>query len=144
MEQRISLVTLGVADLGRARRFYERLGWRGQEVEETVFFQAGGGALVLWGRDKLAADSGLADDGVPRFSGVVLAHNVRSSAEVDETMAAAESAGGLVTRAAAETFYGGYAGVFTDPDGHAWEVAHNPGFTLAADGSLVLPDFGTA
>jgi len=144
MEQRISLVTLGVADLGRARRFYESLGWRGQEVEETVFFQAGGGALVLWARDRLAADSGLADDPPPGFSGVVLAHNVRSRAEVDEVLVAAEDAGAVVTRPAAETFYGGYAGVFTDPDGHAWEVAHNPGFTLEADGSLTLPDFGTA
>ncbi|HEX5562450.1 MAG TPA: VOC family protein [Nocardioidaceae bacterium] len=144
MEQRISLVTLGVADLGRARRFYEGLGWRGQEVEETVFFQAGGGALVLWARDRLAADSGLADDQPPGFSGVVLAHNVRSRDEVDDVMAAAGSAGGVVTRPAAETFYGGYAGVFTDPDGHAWEVAHNPGFTLEDDGSLTLPDFGTS
>jgi uncharacterized protein len=144
MEQRISLVTLGVADLGRARRFYESLGWRGQEVEETVFFQAGGGALVLWARDRLAADSGLADDRPPGFSGVVLAHNVRSRAEVDEVLIAAEDAGAVVTRPAAETFYGGYAGVFTDPDGHAWEIAHNPGFTLEADGSLTLPDFGTA
>jgi uncharacterized protein len=144
MEQRISLVTLGVADLGRARRFYESLGWRGQEVEETVFFQAGGGALVLWARDRLAADSGLADDPVPGFGGVVLAHNVRSRSEVDEVLMAAEDAGGVVTRPAAETFYGGYAGVFTDPDAHAWEVAHNPGFTLEADGSLTLPDFGTA
>jgi uncharacterized protein len=144
MEQRISLVTLGVADLGRARRFYESLGWRGQEVEETVFFQAGGGALVLWARDRLAADSGLADDPPPGFSGVVLAHNVRSRAEVDEVLIAAEDAGAVVTRPAAETFYGGYAGVFTDPDGHAWEIAHNPGFTLEADGSLTLPDFGTA
>ena len=144
MEQRISLVTLGVADLGRARRFYESLGWRGQEVEETVFFQAGGGALVLWARDRLAADSGLADDPPQGFSGVVLAHNVRSRAEVDEVLVAAEDAGAVVTRPAAETFYGGYAGVFTDPDGHAWEIAHNPGFTLAEDGSLVLPDFGAS
>ena len=144
MEQRISLVTLGVTDLGRARRFYERLGWRGQEVEETVFFQTGGSALVLWGRDRLAADSGRDDEPLPAFSGVVLAHNVRSKAEVDKVMGDAENAGGTVTRPAAETFYGGYAGVFADPDGHAWEVAYHPGFTLEADGSLTLPDFGAA
>jgi catechol 2,3-dioxygenase-like lactoylglutathione lyase family enzyme len=140
MEQRISLVTLGVTDLARARAFYERLGWRGQELEQTVFFQAGGSVLVLWGRDKLAADSGLVDEPC-RFGGMVLAHNVRSGAEVDEIMAVAQEAGATVTRPAATTFYGGYAGVFTDPDGYPWEIAYNPGFTLTDDGSLVLPDF---
>lgn len=144
MEQRISLITLGVTDLPRAKRFYEALGWRGQEVEETVFFQAGGLALVLWNRDKLAADNGL-DPGTPGgFGGIALAHNVRSDAEVDDLAAAAQRAGATVTRAPARTFYGGYAAVFTDPDGHPWEVAHNPGFTLAEDGSLELPDFGAA
>jgi uncharacterized protein len=142
VEQRISLVTLGVADLGRARRFYERLGWRGQEVQETVFFQAGGMVVVLWGRDALAADCGLPDHRAAGFGGIALAHNVRSAAEVDDILAAAARAGATVTRPAAPTFYGGYAGVFTDPDGHAWEVAHNPGFTLAADGSLTVPDLG--
>lgn len=142
MEQRISLITLGVTDLARARGFYERLGWRGQEVEETVFLQAGGSALVLWGRDKLAADCGIADEGPARFSGVVLAHNVRSAAEVDDVMRDAAAAGATITRPAAETFYGGYAGVFTDPDGHLWEIAYNPGFPLAEDGSLTIPDLG--
>lgn len=142
MEQRLSLITLGVADIGRARSFYEGLGWRGQETEETVFFRAGGTVVVLWGRDKLAADSGVADDGRGTFDGVVLAHNVRSRAEVDDVVAAAERAGAVITRAPAETFYGGYAGCFADPDGHLWEVAHNPGFGFAADGSIVLPDFG--
>ena len=141
MEQRISLVTLGVADVARAKAFYEGLGWRGQEVEETVFFQAGGLALVLWGADRLAADAGLPPAAGGRPSGVVLAHNVRSRAEVDDVVAAAEHAGASVTRQPSETFYGGYAGCFTDPDGHAWEVAHNPGFALAEDGSLVLPVF---
>ena len=143
MEQRVSLITLGVADVGRAREFYERLGWRGQEAEETVFFLAGGIALVLWGRDKLAADSGVDDSGAT-FGGIVLAHNVRSREEVDQLVAAAAAAGGAVTRAPAETFYGGYAACFTDPDGHPWEVAHNPGFALADDGTLTLPDFGAA
>lgn len=140
MEQRISLITLGVADLARAQQFYERWGWRGQVVDETVFFQAGHSALVLWGRGKLAADSGVPDSPA-EFSGVVLAHNVRSQAEVDEVIQAARDAGATLTRPAAETFYGGYAGVFTDPDGHAWEIAYNPGFPLAEDGSLTLPDF---
>lgn len=142
MEQRISLVTLGVDDLPRAKRFYEQLGWRGQEVQETVFFQAGAMAVVLWSRQKLADDCGLSD--VPPstgFGGIALAHNVRSQAEVDEIVAVAHSAGATITRAPSTTFYGGYAGVFTDPDGHAWEVAHNPGFTLEDDGSLTLPDF---
>ncbi len=142
MDQRISLITLGVADVGRARRFYEQLGWRGQEVQQTVFFQAGGMAVVLWGRGKLAADGGLDDHGADGFGGVALAQNVRSRAEVDEIMAAAERAGARVTKPAEETFYGGYAAYFTDPDGHVWEIAHNPGFPLAEDGSLVLPDFG--
>ncbi len=142
MDQRVSLVTLGVADLGRARRFYDALGWVGQEVEETVFFQAGGIAVVLWGREKLAADSGIDDRGSDGFGGVALAQNVRSRAEVDDVLAAARQAGAEVTREPAETFYGGYAGCFTDPDGHVWEVAHNPAFTLEADGSLTLPDLG--
>ena len=142
MEQRVSLITLGVADLARSRAFYESLGWRGQEVQETVFFQAGGLAVVLWGRGALARDCGLEDAGRPDgFGGLALAQNVRSAAEVDALMAAAEQAGATVTRPAATTFYGGYAGVFLDPDGHAWEIAHNPGFTLGADGALTLPDF---
>jgi predicted lactoylglutathione lyase len=142
VEQRISLVTLGVGDLPRAKTFYEALGWRGQEVEETVFFQAGGLVVVLWGRAALAADSGVTDGGTDGFGGVALAHNVRSRAEVDAVLAEAAEAGATLTRPAAETFYGGYAGCFTDPDGHVWEVAHNPGFTLGADGSLTVPDFG--
>lgn len=140
MDRRISLVTLGVADLGRARAFYEALGWRGQEVEETVFFQAGALVLVLWGRGKLAADAGVPDDGCG-FDGVTLAQNVRSAGEVDVVVAAAAEAGATVTRRPAPTFYGGYAGVFLDPDGHAWEIAHNPGFTLTDEGALVLPEF---
>ena len=142
MEQRVSLITLGVDDLARARSFYEALGWHGQETEETVFFQAGGAVVVLWGREKLAADSGVAAGAGGGFDGIVLAHNVRSRAEVEGIVAAAEGAGAVVTRPAGETFYGGYAACFADPDGHIWEVAHNPGFTLAEDGSLILPDFG--
>ncbi|MFI5892278.1 VOC family protein [Actinoplanes sp. NPDC051513] len=142
MEQRITLVTLGVTDLPRARRFYEALGWRGQEVEETVFFQAGGLALVLWSRDKLAADCGLEPEPPARFGGIVLAHNVRSDAEVDDLLEAVQRAGGTITKPAGRNAVGFYSSAFTDPDGHAWEVACNPGFPLAEDGSLVLPDFG--
>ena len=141
MEQRISLVTLGVDDLPRARAFYAALGWRGQEVEETVFLRAGPLVLTLWGRAKLAADSGVPDDGRGTFGGITLAHNVRSAAEVDAIMAAAGDAGATVTRTPAPTFYGGYAGVFRDPDGHPWEIAFNPGFPLDDDGAIVLPEF---
>jgi uncharacterized protein len=141
MEQRVTLITLGVADLARSRAFYERLGWHGQEVDETVFFQAGGLGLVLWGRDKLAADANIVDDAGSDFSGVVLAHNVRSREEVDELIDLAQKAGALVTKNPEVTFYGGYAGYFRDPDGHPWEIAHNPGLPLGADGSLRLPDF---
>ena len=143
MEQRLSLVTLGVADVTRARGFYERLGWRGQEVEQTVFFQAGGLAVVLWARDKLAGDGGIEDRTSDGFGGVALAQNVRSPGEVDQVLNDAAQAGATITKAARETFYGGYAGYFTDPDGHVWEVAYNPGFTLGPDGALVLPDFGS-
>jgi catechol 2,3-dioxygenase-like lactoylglutathione lyase family enzyme len=144
MEQRISLVTLGVADVQRARAFYERLGWEGQEVEETVFFQAGGLGLVLWSREELALDAGITDEGAHGFGGMTLAHNVRSRAEVDAVIATARRAGATVTRPPASTFYGGYAGCFSDPDGNLWEIAHNPGFPLADDGSLSIPDFGGA
>jgi uncharacterized protein len=143
MEQRVSLITLGVADLRRSRAFYEQLGWRGQETEETVFFQTGGSAVVLWGREKVAADARIDDDGRSTFGGIALAHNVASRDEVNRVVDTAARAGGTVTKAPRETFYGGYAGFFRDPDGHVWEIAHNPGFTLNADGTLTLPDFGS-
>ncbi|WP_218162695.1 VOC family protein [Pseudonocardia ammonioxydans] len=114
MEQRISLVTLGVTDLARSRAFYRALGWRGQEVEETVFFQAGGLAIVLWDRGKLAADCGLDDARAGGFDGIALAHNVRSDREVDELLGTAERAGGTVTRPAATSVIGFYSGVFTE------------------------------
>lgn len=145
MDQRVSLITLGVEDLDRSRLFYEGMGWHGQTVEDTVFFQAGALALVLWGRDALANDSGVeAGPGRDRFDGIALAHNVRSQAEVDEILEAAEGAGGRVTRQPRQTSYGGYAGYFSDPDGHVWEIAHNPGFGLAEDGTLTLPEFGAS
>jgi predicted lactoylglutathione lyase len=144
VEQRISLVTLGVADVARARTFYERLGWQGQEIEQTVFFQVGGIALVLWGRDKLADDAGIEDRNTDGFGGMTLAHNVRSRTEVDEVLENASNAGAQITRAAGETFYGGYAGFFTDLDGHVWEIAYNPGFPLSPDGAITIPDFGAS
>jgi predicted lactoylglutathione lyase len=139
VEQRITLVTLGVADYERAKAFYEALGWSATlEVEETAFFQANGVVLVLWARDKLAPDMGIPDDGA-RWSGVALAHNVRSREEVHAVIEQARVNGAEITREPSETFYGGYAGAFRDLDGHAWEVAHNPGFGLDDAGNVVLP-----
>jgi uncharacterized protein len=138
MEQRVSLLTLGVADLARSRAFYEALGWTtgAGPDDDVVFFQAGGAALALWDRARLAEDSGVEDPG--GWGGVTLAHNVRSPAEVDEVMEEARAAGAGIVREAGETFWGGYSGAFTDPDGHPWEIAHNPRWTIEEDGSLRL------
>jgi catechol 2,3-dioxygenase-like lactoylglutathione lyase family enzyme len=138
MEQRITLITLGVSDLARSRAFYERLGWttRAEPADEIVFFQAGGSIVALWDRAQLAEDSGAEDAG--GFGGIALAHNVGSPDAVDVIFAEARAAGASVTRAPAATFWGGYSGVFLDPDGHVWEIAHNPHWTLAADGSVTL------
>jgi hypothetical protein len=138
MEQRVSLVTLGVEDLPRARAFYEALGWStgaGPE-DDVVFFQMKGMIVALWDRGRLAEDSGVED--APGFGGVALAYNTRSPSEVDAVMAEAEAAGAKITRAAGKTFWGGYSGVFCDPDGHPWEVAHNPHWTVDEDGSVHL------
>jgi hypothetical protein len=138
VEQRLSLVTLGVRDLARSRRFYEALGWTTSAGpdDDVVFFQAGGMIVALWSREALAEDSGVADAG--GWGGITLAHNVRSPEEVDAVLAEAEAAGAAIPRAGAETFWGGYSGVFLDPDGHPWEVAHNPHWTIADDGSTRL------
>jgi uncharacterized protein len=139
MKQSISLITLGVSDYARAKAFYEAIGWSAaMDVEDTAFFTANGVVLVLWGRDKLAADMGVPDDGA-RFGGIALAHNVASDEEVDRVVEEARANGAEISREPAPTFYGGYAGAFRDPDGHVWEVAHNPGFGLADDGSVTLP-----
>ena len=139
MEQRISLVTLGVADVPAARAFYERLGWRcGLDVEATAFFQLGGTIFTLWDRALLAADSGVASDR-DGWGGVTLAHNVGSPGEVDAVVEEARAAGATVAVEPRETAYGGYAGVFHDPDGPAGEVAWNPGVPLADDGTTSLP-----
>jgi uncharacterized protein len=138
MEQRVSLITLGVADVAAARAFYERLGWRCTlEVEETAFFQAGGLILGLWGRDKLAAESGVVDGG--GWGGVTLSHNLGSEAEVDRVVETARAAGARIARPPAATAWGGYTGAFLDLDGHAWEIAYNPGFVLAEDGTITIP-----
>jgi predicted lactoylglutathione lyase len=138
MQQRVSLVTLGVGDLARARRFYEALGWTSgaSPEDDVVFFQAGGMIVALWGRDQLAEDSGVEDGG--GWGGVTFAYNVNSPAEVDEVIEEARAAGARIAREPGETFWGGYSGVFVDPEGHPWEVAHNPSWTVAEDGSVRL------
>jgi predicted lactoylglutathione lyase len=139
MEQRLSLVTLGVADLARARAFYEALGWttRADPDDDVVFFQAGGMIVALWSRANLAEDSGVEDPG--GWGGITLAHNVRSPAEVDAVIEEAREAAATISREPAQTFWGGYSGMFVDPDGHPWEVAHNPRWTVRDDGSIELP-----
>ncbi|MCI0544825.1 MAG: VOC family protein [Actinobacteria bacterium] len=138
MEQRISLVTLGVVNLGRATEFYRALGWSPGVVidDEVVFFQAGGAIVGLWDRGKLAADSAVTDRG--GWGGITLAHNVGSPAEVDDVIAQARAAGARIGREPAATDWGGYSGVFIDPDGHPWEVAHNPGWSLDETGAVSL------
>lgn len=137
MEQRLSLITLGVRDLGRAMAFYSALGWRRTGTDEdVVFFQAGATVVALWDRARLAEDSGVTDGG--GWGGVTLAHNTRSAAEVDTVVAEARAAGATIARQPGPTFWGGYSGVFVDPEGHPWEVAHNPGWPLDEDGAVVL------
>ncbi|MGI8777049.1 MAG: VOC family protein [Acidimicrobiales bacterium] len=137
MEQRVSLVTLGVADVDRARRFYESLGWTGESPDgDVVFFQAGAMVVALWARTKLAANSAVQDPG--GWGGVTLAHCVASPAAADEVLATAQAAGATIGRPGEATFWGGYSGIFIDPDGHPWEVAHNPGWVLSDDGTIRL------
>ena len=141
MDQRVSLVTLGVGDLARARAFYEGLGWstRAKPGDDVVFFQAGGMVVALWSREKLAEDTAVADPG--GWGGITLAHNVGSPEEVDAVIEEARTAGGSILRSPAATFWGGYSGVFLDPDGYPWEIAHNPHWQIGEDGSVVLnPD----
>ena len=135
----LSLVTLGVADIERSRRFYEDgLGWkRGNKDEGVVFFQLPGSILALWSRASLAEDAGLADTG-SGFSGIALAYNARSREDVDAVLAEAEAAGARILKQAAETVWGGYSGYFADPDGHLWEVAHNPFWSVDEEGRVSL------
>jgi uncharacterized glyoxalase superfamily protein PhnB len=135
----VSVITLGVADLGRSRRFYEALGWEtdAEADADVVFFQAGEMVLALWDRGSLAADSAVEDS--PGWGGVTLALNLGSPAEVDVAIDQARAAGALIGRAPAATFWGGYSGVFVDPDGHPWEIAHNPHWGLTDTGGVSLP-----
>jgi catechol 2,3-dioxygenase-like lactoylglutathione lyase family enzyme len=138
VEQRLSLITLGVADLARSRAFYEGLGWTTNAApdDDVVFFQAGGMIVALWDRARLAEDSGVEDPG--RSGGFTLAYNVREPAEVDVIADEVRAAGGTITREPGETFWGGYSAAFTDPDGHPWEVAHSPRWTITDEGRTLL------
>ncbi|MCH2274725.1 VOC family protein [Thalassospira sp.] len=143
MDQRVSLITLGVADLDRSRRFYEEgLGWKVTQMVEgqVVFYQLSNGlALGLFGRDDLIKDGQFDDDTGARFAGLTIAYNTRNEAEVDAVMAEAEKAGAVIQKPAEKVFWGGYSGYFRDPDGHAWEVAYNPFWELDAKGNLTIP-----
>jgi predicted lactoylglutathione lyase len=139
VEQRLSLVTLGVDDLERSRAFYQSLGWTTDAApgDDVVFFEAGGMVVALWDRARLAEDSCVEDEG--GWGGVTLAYNTRSPEEVDMVMEEARAGGATIGREADETFWGGYSGVFIDPAGHPWEVAYNPRWTVEEDGSVRLP-----
>lgn len=150
MDQRLTVITLGVRDLARSRDFYERgLGWHpsSSSNEHIVFYQLGAAVLGLYGRDALAADAHLDTGaelvpdppGTTRFGGVTLAQNVASRPEVDAALEAARLAGGRILKPAQDVFWGGYSGYFADPDGHPWEVAWNPHWTLTPDGRIDLP-----
>jgi predicted lactoylglutathione lyase len=138
MRQRVSLITLGVHDLGRARAFYEALGWRtgAEPGDDVVFFQAGEMVVALWDRARLAEDSAVEDGG--GWGGVTLALNFGSPAEVDAAIEEARAAGATIAREPAETFWGGYSGLFLDPEGHPWEIAHNPRWTITEEGGTRL------
>jgi uncharacterized protein len=138
VKQRVNLITLGVADLQRSRRFYEALGWStgADPGDDVVFFQAGDMVVALWDRARLAEDSCVEDS--PGWGGVTLAANFASREEVDAVADQARSAGARIGREPAETFWGGYSAVFVDPDGHPWEVAHNPRWTVTEDGGVRL------
>ena len=139
MEQRVSVITLGVRDLARAVAFYRALGWEPvpDENDDVFFFQAGGLVFALWGREQLAEDSCVEDAG--GWGGITLAYNVRSPEEVDRTIEQARKAGATIGREPGKAFWGGHTALFIDPEGHPWEVAHNPGWTIADDGSVILP-----
>ena len=140
MEQRLSLVTLGVCDLTASRAFYRRLGWQESPAsnEHVAFFQCGGLVFALWGRDALAEDAGVEPSG-KGFANISLAHNVRSKDAVDATLKEARKAGATILKPGTTTSWGGYLGYFADPDGFAWEVAWNPGFEIMPDGAIRLP-----
>ena len=138
MDQRLSLITLGVSDLARARAFYEGLGWKtgAGPDDDVAFFQANCMVVALWSRESLAEDSGVEDSG--GWGGITLAYNTRSPEEVDSVIEEARAAGATITREPGETFWGGYSAMFCDPDGHPWEVAHNPRWTIEDDGAVTI------
>jgi uncharacterized protein len=138
MDQRLSLITLGVSDLARARAFYEALGWstNAGPDDDVVFFQANCMVVALWSREQLAEDSAVTDNG--GWGGITLAYNTRSPEEVDAVIEEARRAGGAITREPGETFWGGYSAMFSDPDGHPWEVAHNPRWEIGPDGGVTI------
>ena len=138
MRQRVTLITLGVGDLTRARSFYEALGWttNAGPGDDVVFFQAGEMVFALWDRGRLAQDSCV--DDAPGWGGVTLALNLGSPGEVDGVIEEARAAGATIGREPGETFWGGYSAVFIDPEGHPWEIAHNPRWTVTEDGAVRL------
>ena len=138
--KRVSIITLGVADVGTSRAFYEALGFKASTASQDsiTFFDAGGVILALFARVALAEDAHVADS-PPGFSGVSIAHNCRSEAEVDAVLGHAVANGAALKKPAQKVFWGGYSGYFADPDGHLWEVAYNPFFPIEADGRLRLP-----
>lgn len=143
MDQRLSLVTLGVDDLANARAFYGRLGWKASSAsnDNVVFYQLGGIILGLYGRRALAEEARVPDSqDRSRFGGIALAYNVREKGEVDTVLAEAVAAGGRLLKAGEDVFWGGYSGYFADPEGHVWEVAWNPFFPIGEDGGISLPD----
>ena len=144
MQPRLTLVTLGVADLPKARAFYEAWGWKASSASQpsVVFFQANGLALALFGRADLAEDAHV-EDKPTGFAAITLAYNARSKEEADAVYAGALAAGARAAKPLQDVFWGGYSGYFADPDGHLWEVAWNPSFSLDLEGHLFLPDSPT-
>ncbi|MGV8939201.1 MAG: VOC family protein [Allorhizobium sp.] len=141
LDKRISIVTLGVADVARSTEFYQKLGWKRSSASQdsVTFIQLKGTVLALFSRSALAADAGV-DDSAAGFSGVTLAHNVSSPTGVDAVVKYAVSCGATLVKKPEKVFWGGYSGYFADPDGHLWEVAHNPFFPMDEYGHIVLPD----
>lgn len=141
MEPRVSFITLGVADIAASRKFYEALGFKASTASQdaVTFFNAGGVVLALFGREALARDAGL-QGGTAGFSGITLAHNVNSEAEVDAAIGDAMAAGAMLLKPGQKAFWGGYSGYFSDPDGHLWEIAFNPFMPLDANCRVTLPE----
>ncbi len=142
MEQRFTIITLGVADLPKSRRFYaDGLGWTPSSFggDNITFFQVGAYVLGLFPRDELAKDMGLSETPAPQTGGMAIAYNARSKEEVDQVLKQAVAAGGTLMKAAEDVFWGGYSGYFHDLDGHAWEVAFNPHWPISEEGAVSIP-----